>query len=54
MWRSSALANGTRPRGHLRSASSVSVRDRDDTYAAVVRQLVTDVTRDLRPTWVKQ
>jgi hypothetical protein len=55
MWRSSALANGTLGRVAISDQlPSVSVRDRDDTYAAVVRQLVADVTRDLRPTWVKQ
>ena len=55
MWRSSAAANGTLGRVAISDQlPSVSVRDRDDTYAAVVRQLIADVTRDLRPTWVKQ
>jgi hypothetical protein len=55
MWRSSAAANGTLGRVAISDQlPSVSVRDRDDTYSAVVRQLIADVTRDLRPTWVKQ
>jgi len=33
---------------------SIAVRDKDEAYGEVVSQLVTDVTRDLRPTWVKQ
>jgi hypothetical protein len=30
------------------------MRDPDEAYGEVVQSLVTDVTRDLRPTWVKQ
>ena len=55
MWRSSSIANGTV--GHLALADatpSVSVRDPDDTYGQLVGELVQTVTRDLRPTWVKQ
>jgi hypothetical protein len=33
---------------------SVSMRDTEDAYGEVVHSLVADVTRDLRPTWVKQ
>jgi hypothetical protein len=55
VWRSSAAADGTVARVSISDQlPSVSIRDRDDAYAEVVRQLVTDVTRDLRPTWVKQ
>jgi hypothetical protein len=30
------------------------MRDQDEAYGEVVRTLVANVTRDLRPTWVKQ
>ena len=33
---------------------SVAVRDTDEAYGEVVHNLVAEVTRDLRPTWVKQ
>jgi hypothetical protein len=33
---------------------SVAVKDPNDVYSDVVSELVADVTRDLRPTWVKQ
>jgi hypothetical protein len=33
---------------------SVAVRDPEDASREVVRQLVAGVTRDLRPTWIKQ
>jgi hypothetical protein len=55
VWRSSSTADGTV--GRLAMAGgvpSVSVRDPDDAYGQVVSELVRDVTRDLRPTWVKQ
>jgi hypothetical protein len=55
LWRSSAVANGTV--GQLALADrlpSVAVRDPDDAYSAVVRELVADVTRDFRPTRVRQ
>ncbi len=55
LWRSSAAANGAV--GQLAIADRlpvITVRDPDDAYGEVVRELVTDVTRDLRPTWVKQ
>jgi hypothetical protein len=32
----------------------VAVRNPDEANREIVRQLVTGVTRDLRPTWVKQ
>ena len=55
MWRSSSMANGTLGRVALNGQlPSVAVRDRDEAYNQVVSQLIADVTRDLRPTWVKQ
>jgi hypothetical protein len=55
VWRSSAAANGTV--GTLAISDrlpSIAMRDKEEAYGEVVSQLVTDVTRDLRPTWVKQ
>lgn len=55
VWRSSSTADGTV--GRLAMAGglpSVSVRDPDEAYGQVVSELVRGVTRDLRPTWVKQ
>jgi hypothetical protein len=55
VWRSSSAASGTV--GNLNISDrmpSIAVRDREEAYGEVVSQLVTDVTRDLRPTWVKQ
>jgi hypothetical protein len=55
MWRSSSIANGSLGRVALNDRlPSVSVRDRDEAYGQMVGQLVTDVTRDLRPSWIKQ
>lgn len=54
VWRSSAAANGTVGRVALARRPSIAVRDPDEAYGEVVNQLVTNVTRDLRPTWVKQ
>lgn len=55
VWRSSAAANGTVGRVALSDRlPSVAVRDPDEAYGEVVNQLVAIVTRDLRPTWVKQ
>ncbi len=55
VWRSSSVANGTVGRVDIsRRLPSVAIRDKEETYGEVVGQLVTDVTRDLRPTWVKQ
>jgi hypothetical protein len=55
VWRSSSAANGTVGRLALSGAlPSVAMRDKEEAYGEVVSQLVTDVTRDLRPTWVKQ
>jgi hypothetical protein len=30
------------------------MRDKEEAYGEVVTELVTNVTRDLRPSWVKQ
>jgi hypothetical protein len=54
VWRSSAAANGTVGRVALSERPSIAMRDPDEAYGEVVNQLVTGVTRDLRPTWVKQ
>ena len=54
VWRSSAAANGTVGRVSLDRRPSIAMRDPDEAYGEVVNQLVTNVTRDLRPTWVKQ
>jgi hypothetical protein len=55
VWRSSSAANGTVGKLNLSDKlPSIAVRDKDEAYGEVVSQLVTDVTRDLRPTWVKQ
>ena len=55
MWRSSA--NASEELGHVglgTGGAAVAMRDPDEAYGEVVRNLVADVTRDLRPTWVKQ
>ncbi|HEY3115596.1 MAG TPA: hypothetical protein VGK54_02535 [Chloroflexota bacterium] len=55
VWRSSAAANGTIGRLNISDRlPSIAVRDKEEAYGEVVRQLIVDVTRDLRPTWVKQ
>jgi hypothetical protein len=55
VWRSSSVANGTVGQVDIsRRLPSVAIRDKEEAYGEVVSQLVTDVTRDLRPTWVKQ
>jgi hypothetical protein len=55
VWRSSSAANGTVGKvaisDHL---PSVAVRDPNEAYGEIVNQLVREVTRDMRPTWVKQ
>ena len=55
VWRSSAAASRTV--GHVALAGrlpSIGGRDPNDAYGEIVRELVADVTRDLRPTLVKQ
>lgn len=55
VWRSSSAANGTVGRLGLSGAlPSIAMRDKEEAYGEVVGQLVSNVTRDLRPTWVKQ
>jgi hypothetical protein len=55
VWRSSAAADRTVGKLALSGGlPSVAVRDPDDAYGQVVSELVRGVTRDLRPTWVKQ
>lgn len=55
VWRSSSAANGTVGRLAISDGlPSIAMRDRDAAYGEVVGQLVSEVTRDLRPTWVKQ
>jgi hypothetical protein len=55
VWRSSATADGTV--GQLAVSDklpSIAMRDPNDAYGEVVGELVTGVTRDFRPTRVKQ
>lgn len=54
VWRSSSAANGTVGRMSLDRTPSIAMRDPNEAYGQVVDELVTNVTRDLRPTWVKQ
>ena len=54
VWRSSATADGTVGRVALSDRPSVAMRDPDEAYGEVLDRLVSSVTRDLRPTWVKQ
>jgi hypothetical protein len=55
VWRSSSAAEGTVGRVSLaRGLPAVAMRDQDEAYGEVVHELVAGVTRDLRPTWVKQ
>lgn len=56
LWRSSSRRQGTI--GHVAVTGvgmpSMSVRDRDEAYGELVNDLVGDVTRDMRESWVKQ
>jgi hypothetical protein len=55
LWRSSSVATGTVGKvGLAGGLPSVAVRDTEEAYGEVVHDLVVEVTRDLRPTWVKQ
>jgi hypothetical protein len=55
LWRSSSAANGTVGRVSMTGQlPSVAVRDPNEAYGEVVGELVRGVTRDMRPTWVKQ
>ena len=55
LWRSSSATNGTV--GHLAMSGalpSIAMRDTEEAYGEMVGELINSVTRDLRPTWVKQ
>jgi hypothetical protein len=55
VWRSSSMASGTV--GQLNISDrlpSLALRDKEEAFGEVVQQLIAEVTRDLRPTWVKQ
>jgi len=55
VWRSSAAASQNVGHVSLSDAHpSVAVRDPAEASRQVVRELVSGVTRDLRPTWIKQ
>ena len=55
VWRSSAAASQNVGHVSLSNAHpSVAVRDPGEASREVVRELVSGVTRDLRPTWAKQ
>ena len=55
IWRSSSTASGTVSNVALAGRRpSIAVRDPEEAYGDVVRNLVSGVTSDLRPTWVKQ
>ncbi|HEX3234054.1 MAG TPA: hypothetical protein VHR41_07635 [Gemmatimonadales bacterium] len=55
LWRSSATTDETVSRVAVSGRRpSIAVRDQDEAYGEAVRTLVANVTRDLRPTWVKQ
>ena len=55
VWRSSSAANGTVGKVAVSdNLPSVAMRDPNEAYGEIVNQLVREVTRDMRPTWVKQ
>ncbi|MEO8089070.1 MAG: hypothetical protein ABI703_02095 [Gemmatimonadales bacterium] len=55
LWRSSSAANGTVGRLALNGAlPSIAMRDKEEAYGEMVGELINRVTRDLRPTWMKQ
>ncbi len=54
VWRSSAVADRTVGSLAISERPAVAVRDPEEAYGEVVRELVVGVTRDLRPTWVKR
>jgi hypothetical protein len=55
VWRSSSMASGTVGRVNISDRlPSIAVRDKDEAYGEMVSQLIAQVTRDLRPTWIKQ
>ena len=55
VWRSSSVASGTVGRIDISDRlPSIALRDKEEAFGEVVQQLIAEVTRDLRPTWVKQ
>jgi hypothetical protein len=55
VWRSSSVASGTVGRLNISDRlPSIALRDKEEAFGEVVTQLIAEVTRDLRPTWVKQ
>jgi len=55
VWRSSSAANGTVGNVAIsNNLPAVALRDPNEAYGDILDQLVRNVTRDLRPTWVKQ
>ena len=56
LWRSSSERRGTVGRLAVNGTAlpTMSLRDREDAYGELVRDLVGDVTRDMRETWMKQ
>jgi hypothetical protein len=55
VWRAGSAAEGTVGRLAVGGGlPRVAVRDQEEAYGEVVHELVAGVTRDLRPTWVKQ
>jgi hypothetical protein len=55
LWRSGSTASGTVGKvAFAGGLPSVAIRETEEAYGEVVEQLVSEVTRDLRPTWVKQ
>jgi hypothetical protein len=55
VWRSSSAARGTVGQVHFNGGlPSVAARDAEEAYGDVLRQLSSDVTRDLRPTFIRQ
>ena len=55
VWRSSSVASGTVGRLNISGQlPSIALRDKEEAFGEVVQQLIAEVTRDLRPTWIKQ
>jgi hypothetical protein len=55
VWRSSSVADANVGRLNISDRlPSIAVRDKDEAFGEVVHHLIDIVTRDLRPTWVKQ
>jgi len=55
VWRSSSIASGTLGGVNISDRlPSIGLRDKDEAYGEMVSQLIAEVTRDLKPTWVEQ